>query len=224
MSLELTSDAPETDSAAPSVEVTAPEDGMAVLDGSAGTAPAKTVDANRFNGLMAAHQRTLAELDVARAERADLEARINSTEEIPEVADEAILDRLDKMEARAVRAERETALGRALAKYPDAAPFADLIVGSNPEDIENVAAAIAERAATLKGTGSPAPVEEGQDATFTNDAPVVETPEAPVIGGGGVASPVEPSTTEAVQAALDKNSWSDYWTAKSGPAAQANLG
>lgn len=224
MSEALTPEAPETDSIAPSVEVTAPEDGTAVADGSAGGAAAKTVDASRFNGLMSAHQRTLADLESERARNAALEARINSQEEIPEVADDAILARLDQMEERAQRAEREAALSRALAQYPDAAPFADLIVGSNAEDIENVAAAIAERAATLKGTGiAPAPVVEGGDPviTPTTEPPVQE--DAPVIGGGHSA-PGEPSAIEAVSAALSKGDWAAYWQAKSGPAAQANLG
>lgn len=218
MSEALSPEAPETDSVAPSVEATAPEDGTAVADGSAGEAETKMVEADRFNGLMSSHQRALADLAAERARVAELEARITSQEENPEVADEAILARLDQMEERAQRAEREAALSRALAQYPDAAPFADLIVAQDAADIESVAAAIAERAATLK---APAEVTE----PVVDGEPVVTEPvvEAPVIGGGHQA-PGEPSTNEALSAALEAGDWNAYWKAKTGPAAQANLG
>lgn len=216
--------APETDSAEPSVEDPSPGNGTAVAEGSVGEAETKTVEAARFNGLMSAHQRILSELETERAARAELEARINSQEETPEVADEAILSRLDAMEERAVKAERKAALAEVLTKYPDAAPFADLIVGSNVEDIENVAAAVSERAQALKGPGTvPAPVVEGEGSTATDGGDAADVAEAPVIGGGHSA-PSEPSTNEAVQAALENGSWSEYWKAKSGTVAQANLG
>lgn len=214
-------EAPETVPAAPSVEATAPGDGTAVADGSAGTAEAKMVEAARFNGLMSAHQKLINELEAERSARAELEARINSQEENPEVADENVLAKLDALEERALRAERKDALRAALAKYPDAAPFADLIVGQDADDIENVAAAIAERAATLKGPAAAAPVE-GEQAPPTT-ATTAPEPEAPVIGGGHQA-PGEPSTNDAVKAALDAGDWDAYWKAKSGPSAQANLG
>lgn len=225
MSDALTPDAPETDPAVTSVEDSAPGDETAVAVGSAGEGDSEWK--RRFDGLMASSQRR--EADLQRRLEEALEARITSQGDTTEVADEAILAKLDALEERARKAERKAALADVLSRYPDAKPFADLIVGDNAEDIENVAAAIAQRAATLTGrTTEPDPAATGDEpaAAATGDEPAAATEpstEAPVIGGGN-AAPAEPSTTDALRSALAEGSWDAYWKAKSGPAATANLG
>jgi hypothetical protein len=211
LSEALTPEAPETDSAVTSVEDQAPEDGTAVADGSAGDGDEWK---RRFDGLMASSQRRESEL---RNQLEALESRITS-QETPDVADEAVLAKLEALEERARKAERKANLKEVLDRYPAAKPLADLIVGDTLEDMENVAAAIAQRLPSLGQSQEP----EEPEAPADGDAEPA-APEAPVIGGGA-AAPTEPSNHEAVTAALESGSWADYWAAKTGAAASANLG
>lgn len=215
MSDALTPDAPETDPAAPSVEDPAPGDGTAVADGSAGDSGEWK---RRFDGLMASSQRREADL---RAQLEAAQARIES-QETPEVADEAVLAKLEAIEERARKAERKVNLREVLDRHPEAKPLADLIVGDTLEDMESVAAAIAERLRPATAP-EPEPTAEGDEPPAATASTEPEAPEAPVIGGGNTA-PVQPTTSDAVKAALAAGSWDDYWKAKAGPQAQANLG
>lgn len=224
MSEALTPDAPATSLAGSAVAETTPSDGTAVESGSAG-ATAEMVEASRFNGLMAAHQRTLAALDVERANRTALEARLN-TEETPPVSEatDATLTELQQLRNE-LRAERlEGAKAQALADFPEAKPLADLIVGNTPEEIRGVAEAIAQRLQAIT-----TPVPTGDEAAAAAEAaaanagapPAAEAaPVAPVVAGGS-APPSDGSAGERVKQALDAKDWTAYWQAKSGD--EANL-
>ncbi len=218
MSDALSPDAPATDAATPEVSVQAPVDGTAVTDGSAGSAD--VVPKDRFNGLMSAHQRTLAELEAERQARAALEAQLNS-KETHTVADDELRDEVRTLQDE-LRAERlERAKEKALAKYPEAAPLADLIIGSTAVEVETVAKAIAERLKALNPAPTPTPDPTPEPVADATPAPVAD---APVIGGGGSATPAEPTVDDAVRQALSKGDWSEYWSAKAGAKATANLG
>jgi hypothetical protein len=220
MSEALTPESPETFAAAPSVEDPAPVGETAVQDGSAGEADPKMVEATRFNGLMSKFNQTQSELEAARRQVAELSNRINN-QETAEVADENTLDEVRQLREE-LRAERlQAAKARVLEQYPAAVPLADLIVGDTAEQIESVAAAIAQRLEALNPADQPGASAEG--ATQDPPAPAPASEEAPVIGGGG-SSPVIPSTNDAVSAALQQGDWNAYLAAKLGPSAQANLG
>lgn len=217
MSEALSTEAPDTSTATSSVEELAPVVGTAVTDGSAGAAETRYVEADRFNGLMSAHQRALGELEAERRARAELEARYNN-QETPVVADAEALDEVRQLREE-LRTERlEVAKAKALEKYPAAAPLADLILGGTAAEIESVAAAIAERLSALV----PAPTTDTTvtDASTETTAPVVEVTApvvtAPVVAGG-VTAPTTPSANEAVEAALASKDWNAYWAAKANP-------
>lgn len=221
----LSTEAPESTPAVPATAGPAPGDEEVVVDGSAGEAAAKTVDAARFNGLMSAHQKALDALAEERAARIALEAR---TQE-----EKSIVSDTDNNEVALLRQEladqrMATSRAAALAKYPDAAPFADLIVGGSASEIESVAKAISERVATVKAGLVPAPEVEASTETVET-APVGTaagtTAPAPVpMVTGGTTAPGEPtSRTEQLQAALQTGSWDGFWAAKTTPAEASNL-
>lgn len=220
MSDALTPEAPEPQAEVPSVEDPTPVDGTAVASGSAGTTETKMVEVERFNGLMSSHQRALADLENERQLRVALEARLTQ-QETPQVADSA-------EEVAALRAElQEERLDRAktaaLAKYPAAAPLADLIVGTTAREIEDVTAAIATRLQSLVPTATEtAPAEEVATETATTEvAPATEV--APVTAGGGAAPVVDEDATAKRQEALAKGDWNAFWEAGAGQVATANL-
>lgn len=213
MSEVLSNETPEAPPADLATATVPPGGVEAVVEGSAETAPA-TVDAKRFNGLMSAHQTALDALKVERDARIALEARLQEENKpVPETdQNEVALLRRELAEQRA-----ESARAAALAKYPEAAPFADLIQGNTAAEVEGVAAAIAQRIKALNPT---APVDETEVVV-----PVVEVPApvvVPVITGGAIA-PGEPSRHEELQEALKKGDWNGFWAAKTTPSEAANL-
>jgi hypothetical protein len=209
MSETLTPETPGPDSAASPVGDSAPGDGTAVESGSVG-AETEMVEAKRFNGLMSAHQKALADLESERTMRTALEARLNQQEETAQVTEtnDATLSEIQQLRKDLQDERLKAARATALERYPDAKPFADLIVGDTPEDIENVAAAIATRFQAIVAPAATA-------ATTTEvETPITETaPAAPVVGGGGTA-PVEASNAEKVKEALEKKDWGAFWAAK----------
>lgn len=183
----------------------APEPGSAASEES-------VVPKARFDGLMSAYQRDKARLE---AEIEALKARLDSTPE-PEVRDVAQRDDLDTIRAE-IGELRELLLGErlekaryeAVAKYPEVAPLADLLVGSSPEEIEAMAAEVATRLAGLSGT-TPAtetppvgPPEKGEPEPPTQSAP-----------------PLGPNVADVVSEAIQKGDFTAYLEAVASRAAQ----
>lgn len=216
MSDALTPEAPELEAVTPAVAESAPVDGTAVASGSAGTATAKTVEAERFNGLMSSHQKVLTELAQERELRATLEARLTQ-QETPQVADSAEDIAALRAELREERLDRAKA--EALAKYPAAAPLADLIIGNTAKEIEDVTAAIATRLQAIIPAATETVVEETEEAPAAEAVAV-----APVVAGGGSTPPaVDENATAKRQEALAKGDWNGFWEAGAGQVATANL-
>ena len=189
MSQTLTEDAPSTDVAADLTEEPAPAPGGEVTVGSAGGDD--YVEKARFNGLMATLNKTKddyeARLAAATAEIESLRAAPERQETlVPDTGDIGTLQEQVSQLTNMLFAERlEGVRAATLDKYPEAKPFADMIVGNTPEEIEDVARTIADR---LKGiTGEISPEEEAATEEVVAPGPAGEappTPVAPVIGGG----------------------------------------
>jgi hypothetical protein len=216
MSDTLIPETPET-----SLVAEAPGDAEAVAEESAGAAAANMVEAERFNGLMSAHQRALKALEDERNARIALETRYQQEETTDVTDDNAALAEVRELRAELAEQRLATAKAEALARHPGALPFADLIQGGTAAEIEGVAAAIAERmAAVLGGTTTPIPDAEA-DAEADEDEEV-----APVVVSvpGGATPPGAPiDQSEALKAALASGDWNAYWAAKSTPEATHNL-
>lgn len=223
MSTTLPEGAPTNDEAVPSVEVPAPEVEGAVAEESVGSGEEpKVVPAERFNGLMSKFNQTQSELDATRQSLAELEARLNEqqTSKEPEatVSDTSSLEaRIDQLTEMLTAERRGNALKDALDAYPEAKPFADLIVADTPDDVREMARLIAERAkATAPGTPPVEETEESQEEATseeTNEPPVQETTEPPVVGGGAAFS-TEASTDDRVIDAIQKGDFASFVNAK----------
>lgn len=115
----------------------------------------------------------------------------------------------------------ENARSRVLDEFPEAKPFADLIIAETPEDMREMARLIAERAKAAGFGGSPAPVtsQDDTEATSTPDAsasgeaPTQEAPEPPVVGGGTTFSG-EASADERVKDAIKAGDFKGFLAAK----------
>ena len=126
---------------------------------------------------------------------------------MPDTGDIGTLqEKVDQLTQMLYSERLENIRSATLDKYPEAKPFADMIVGNTPEEIEDVARTIADR---LKGiTGEISPEEEA--ATEEVVAPgvaeeVPPTPVAPVIGGGTLSPADESLTTRKVEALSSGN-------------------
>lgn len=216
MSEALTPASPVTEPEVPAVAELTPGDGTAVEGGSAG-ATTETVEASRFNGLMSAHQKSLSELEAERTKVAALEARLTQQEELPNVTDSNELAVEVQNLRRELQTERLAAVkARVLEQYPEAKVLADLIVGDTPEQIESVAAAIAQRLQTLVPAPAATPTEAeaaAAAAEAATAAAVSAAAVAPVVVGG-VTPPAQAGTEERVAAALAEKSWDKFWAAK----------
>lgn len=219
MSDALTEASPETPAGEPpSVEGTDPAVVEAVADGSAGETPAKTVDVERFNGLMSSHQKALSDLRASEAARAALEARLEQ-QETPVVTE-------SNEEIQALRAELkeqrlETAKAEALKDFPAAGPLADFIVGDTAAEIREVTKAIAQRLTDA----FPTPVIE-EAAAAASEAEQVSTPAgetaeavvAPSIAGGTTPPGADEAPAALRAEALAEGSWEKFWQSASTPA------
>lgn len=227
MSEALTPEAPVDEPAVPSVEDQAPGEAAAVASGSAGGE--ELVPASRFNGLMSKMQKLQSEWDARQAEyEAKLEALQAPREETPDVSDSAADEvRLLREELAAMRAE--SARSKVLEKYPEAAAFADLIVGDTVEDIEAVAKALAERVSALRTPAAGTESEPAPEAAPTTDPGtdgIIGTPDdkpaAPVVPGGQSYDD-SMSAESRVADAIARNDFPAYLRAKS-EAAMSELG
>lgn len=214
MSEVLSSDAPAQESAVPSVEVTAPETTAAVASDSAGDG--KTIPVERFNGLMSTYQRTQAELEVERTRRAQLEAQLASNQETPNVADnEELLQEIRDLRSRLAQRDLKDVRKEVLKDYPEAKPFADLIVGESEDDLRTVARTIAERMRTIQAQEVTSEVENNDEPVVeaTNSGDEVDDAEPPVIAGGASID-ANHNPDERVAAAIKSGSLTAYLKAK----------
>lgn len=209
--------------AVPSIEDSAPTENAAVDVDSGPTSQDKSVPADRFNGLMGRFNRTQNELSAAQARIAELEARLvappsQEPKESP-VADTSQLEAQVSALSEMLMQERlENARKSVLEKYPEAAPFADLITADTPAGMEQVAQAIAERAkaAGLGGTTTtttepPASADLVPPSGADLEAP--EAPPAPVVAGGTTFDSGAP-TAEQVQDAIKRRDFAGFLAAK----------
>lgn len=205
----LTHDAPESDSAA----IEAPVDGQAAPVGSVDSTD--VIPKERFNGLMSKYNADrsawdaekmalLNELDMARSQKV----------EENNMADEQVLSEIQALRAELASQKLETARAEAVAKYPAAAPLADLIVGNTPQEIEAMAAELSNRLSVLVPVGETAaqPVEaEVPSSENVGSEPAAGTPvtEVPTIGGAA-AFQSEVAIDEAIGQALEAKDFSAF--------------
>lgn len=224
MSTTLPKDAPTNDTAAPSVEEPAPEIGGEVAEESVGSSEdPKVVPAERFNGLMRTFNQTQSELNETRTRLAKLEARLNEqqTSKEPEapVSDTSSLEaRIEQLTEMLTTERRGNALKDALDEYPEAKPFADLIVADTPEDVREMARLIAERAKAANPGTTQTTEEVTEETEPAGEETTVAETEAestePPVAGGGAAFSTEASTDDRVVDAIKKGDFASFVNAK----------
>lgn len=239
MSETLPKDAPVNEPAAPSVEDPAPvHEGEVAEESVDSSEDVKTVPADRFNGLMGRFNRTQAELDAERERVAELEARLNERTESkveanPDVAEtdnSALEQRVHELSQMLISERMESARDRAIKEYPEAAPFADLIVADTPDEVREMTRLIAERAraAIPASTSTEAGGEsQGESTDSTGEASTTTQPEGssetegadagstePPVVGGGAAYSGEASADDRVSQAIESGNFSDFLKAK----------
>lgn len=213
MSEALPLDAPAQESAVTSVEVPAPETAAAVASDSAGDG--KTIPVERFNGLMSTYQRAQAELEAERARRTQLEAQLASKQETPNVADnEELLQEVRDLKRALAQRDLKDVRREVLKDYPEAKPFADLIIGESEEDLRTVARTIAERMRTIRTQETSNEVNDDEPVVEpTNSAADVDDSEPPVIAGGSSIDATH-NPDERVADAIKSGSLTAYLKAK----------
>jgi len=226
---------------APTEVSTAPEsvdsfdalgDGSPVVEAS-GQEGEKLIPAARFNGLMSKFNQTHDELARERQAREALEQRLQALETTQfnepqaevDVSDVAELQEQVSALSQLLMEERlEAAKAKALAEFPEAAAFADLIQASDPREYRAMAEEVANR---IKGSVS----AEGSDPTpptpVTSSTPVEPpvNPDVPVGSGGPGLVPEAPAGTaeDAYQAALKNRDFHALIKAKEAMAASGSL-
>lgn len=183
------------------------------------------IEKNRFDGLMgrfhreqAEKQRLEQELREARERLESLHAQANTSEETP-VADEALAQEVAALKQMLMEERLESRRANVLEKYPEAKPFADLIVGDTPEDFEAMAREVAER--VRSATGGPAPTAEAPSDTATDVTPPSDAapeapaaPAAPPVTGGAAAFDGGSAVQDRVRQAIDARDFGAYLRAK----------
>jgi hypothetical protein len=211
MSDALSPNAPVEGAAAP--EAPAPE--VAVDGASAGAEEPKVVPAERFNGLQSRYQSDKAEWE---RRQAAMEAELNSLRAKEQEKPEPVSDDVAELKGQVQQltelllSERaESARERVLDQYPDAKPFADLIVGNTVEEMEQVAKALHDRMQLIKGETAPTtePTADGEPAPAGSEAPAEgagePAPAAPEHGGAVPATGVDTLVEAKNQAIADRN-------------------
>jgi hypothetical protein len=189
MSDALTPNAPSDVEAAP--EAPAPE--VAVDGASAGAETPQVVPAERFNGLQRKYQSDKTEWENRLAAmQAELTSLREQEQEKPNVPDdnEALRAEVQALREMLVEERTTSARDKVLDQYPGAKPFADLIVGGSPEEMEQVARTLDERMKVILG---------GESATPPADPPSGEAASEPAPAGGEPA-PEAPEHTGTVTA------------------------
>lgn len=207
MSETLTDAALVAGEEAPPVGDDAPLQGGSEVDTGSGSGHEEYVSKDRFNGLMSSFNKAQSELQAALSRVEALESDLNSRNAEPQekqsLSDTSTLEQQVAQLSQMLMAERlENAKAKVLAEFPEAAPFADLIVANTPDDLRDMAQAIAERA--KKAGLASVPASEGDKAESSAAAPeapaaaaapaaVPEAPEAPILGGGPAADAGAPT-------------------------------
>lgn len=231
MSESLPGTAPLEGAAAASVEDPAPAPETAVATESApGEDNEKVVPAARFNGLMGKFNQTKNALDEANRRIAELEAAsVPAREETSNVSDTSALEQqVAALQQMLMQEQVDKARKAAIEEYPEAAPFADLIIADTPEAVKDMARVLAER--VKQAGGSTPPAEESAPAATEQptepiqglgaEQPPAAPPAAPVVPGGTTAGGTAgPTPDEAVQDALSRKDFSGFlqaaWARKS---------
>lgn len=216
MSDALTPDAPNEGAAVQ--EAPAPE--VEVESGSAGEAPPNVVPADRFNGLMSKYQSEKSEWDqrfsAMEAELNSLRAKDQETQEVPNEDVAELKAQVAGLTELLLNERSEAAREKVLDKYPDAKPFADLIVGGTPEEMEQVASALHDRMQLLKGK---LPATETTDTETTETAPAGEVEGAPVVEApehsGAVTATGQETLVEAKNQAIANRDFEGFLAAAS---------
>lgn len=212
MSDTLTDAAPVEPTAVAPVGEPAPVTNSEVDEGSGD----RNVPVERFNGLMSSFNRL-------QSEKADLEKQLSElrsnletkpTQETPAPVSDDTSAQIRELRDMLVEERLKSARRDVLDEFPEAKPFADLIVADSPDDLRSMARLIAER---VKGIApGPAPVATDVVENTEVTTPVVETQpvvEVPVAGGNTLVEG-NPNSEDRVVEAIKNRSFSDYLTAK----------
>jgi hypothetical protein len=186
----------------------------------------QVVSEDRFKGLQREFHRQQAEWKNRQAEYEATIESLQAKETSPEMTptestavNDDVLAELQALRAELANQRVETERGKILAEFPEAAPFADLIIGDTPDALRSVAAEIASRVKSLApATPAPeaAPAEQAPEAS--TEAPEETPPVAPVSAAS--ASPDTPAGNDPVLEVVAKaveggkgGSWEDYFNA-----------
>ncbi|MGZ4518848.1 MAG: hypothetical protein ACXVGB_00320 [Mycobacteriaceae bacterium] len=190
---------PETPDAPAAAQAPAPA--TAAADGSVDSpsvtptekAPVKTVDADRFNGLMSTYQTEKTAWEAERESmRAELERLEKQAEPEPSSMSDDALTELRALRAELAAEKLATARAQAVAEFPGSAPLADLIVGETPDAIRSMAQELHERLTGLTTPAADAPAPAATDSPTDAPAPAAAAapPAAPTHGGAVPVSDV----------------------------------
>lgn len=228
----LTPDAHGDDTAATSVEDSAPVSDPSVESGSAGGDEAKTVSAERFNGLMSSHQRTLDEMRAMKEKLDALQAeRTQQQETNDNVSDDTTREELAALRQELAAERLDRARREVLDEFPDAKPFGDLIVANTVDEMRDLARELASRVQAVKGTTTSESTTDTTDASGTDDTDATtaedagtETDDAgntPVVTGGATSFDEDATLTDAVNDAIQKGDFYGFLQAKVATATRA---
>lgn len=217
MSDVLTPETPEVVAAVPEAPAT-PE---AVEAASAGTEP-KVVPVERFNGLQSKYQTDKTEWEQREAiMKQELESLRQAPKEEPMSEDVSELkDQVSQLTNLLMSERTESARQAVLDAYPEAKPFADLIVGDSTADMEQVAKTIHERMLLLKGDPAPDPDPTAAASAETAPPVLADGTEAPPVmpehgagGSGGALSPAVSALADAQEDAIRNKDFDGFLNA-----------
>jgi hypothetical protein len=202
---------PEAQAEGEAVAEAAPESEVSAEGVSAGGEETKVVPAERFNGLQSRYQSDKAEWErrIAAAE-AELEALRAEPKETEPVSDDVaeLKQTVESLAEMLMKERQESAVDKALKEFPDAAPFADMLVGHTPEEVREAARMVSERVALVKGPGSTETSEtttEESTTAATTGGEVTTTEAAPETGGAAVVAGTEAIADVKAEALKNKD-------------------
>lgn len=224
--MALTDDAPISGEEVPAVADQAPPAGDAVSsDGQVAPHPEPehetVVPAQRFNGLMRSYHKLSEELAQERKLREELEARLARSDPkenpVSDLNAEELAEQVRQMREILVAERLERERSRVLDRYPLVKPFADLLVGETPEELDGIARVLNDRLVATFG--------EPQENTPEAETTEPETPSAegeeqpdeaapPVIGSGGAHVDESHEPQSRVVEALKSGNFAEYLRAK----------
>jgi len=200
---------------APSVEEQAPAASAEVVEGS--VTDENSVPVSRFNGLMSSfnkvqNEKTLLESQLSEL-RSELAKPATPTKENPQTMSDDVLSEVQQLRTMLMEERLNAARREALDEFPDAKPFADLIVAESAADVRDLARLISERLQASRpdaATGTEANATEAPAAVEAQEAPAAEAP----VTGGGSSYVQEAAVEDRVAEAVKKRSFKDFLGAK----------